>query len=181
MAFREVAVAEIREVLRAWLAGAGLRKVAEQAGVDRKTARRYVQAAVEAGLARDGGAAQLTDGLIGQVAEVVRPVRPGGHGLAWEQLGACQEQIAGQVKAGLSVVKIGVLLERRGVVVPYRTLHRFCVERCGFGRTAATVRVAGGEPGAECQLDFGYLGLLADPVTGRHPVAGSCRADLGRI
>ena len=43
MAFREVAVTEIREVLRAWLSGAGLRRVAEQAGVDRKTARRYVQ------------------------------------------------------------------------------------------------------------------------------------------
>ncbi len=71
------------------------------------------------------------------------------------------------MKAGLSVVKIGVLLERRGVAVPYRTLHRFCVERCGFGKTAATVRVADGEPGMECQLDFGYLGLLADPVTGR--------------
>jgi hypothetical protein len=55
MAFREVAVTEIREVLRAWLAGAGLRRVAEQAGVDRKTARRYVLAAVDAGLARDGG------------------------------------------------------------------------------------------------------------------------------
>jgi hypothetical protein len=39
MAFREVAVTEIREVLRAWLAGAGLRRVAEQAGVDRKTVR----------------------------------------------------------------------------------------------------------------------------------------------
>jgi hypothetical protein len=49
MAFREVAVTEIREVLRAWLAGAGLRRVAEQAGVDRKTARRYVEAAVAAG------------------------------------------------------------------------------------------------------------------------------------
>ena len=158
---------EIREVLRAWLAGAGLRTAAAQAGVDRKTARRYVAAAVEAGLARDGGAGQLTDELVGQVAQVVRPVRPGGHGQAWEQLGACQEQIAGQVQAGLSVVKIGVLLERQGIVVPYRTLHRFCVERCGFGRTAATVRVADGEPGAECQLDFGYLGMLADPVTGR--------------
>ena len=29
------------------------------------------------------------------------------------------------------------------------------------------VRVADGEPGVECQLDFGYLGLLADPVSGR--------------
>ena len=55
MAFREVAVVEIREVLRAWLSGSGLRLVAAQAGVDRKTARRYVEAAVAAGLARDGG------------------------------------------------------------------------------------------------------------------------------
>ena len=158
---------EIREVLRAWLAGAGLRRVAEQAGVGRKTARRYVQAAVDAGVARDGGLAQLSDELVGQVAQVVRPVRRGGHGQAWDQLEACRAEIEAQVKAGLSVVKIGVLLERRGVVAPYRTLHRFCVERCGFGRTAATVRVADGEPGAECQLDFGYLGLLADPVSGR--------------
>jgi hypothetical protein len=68
----------------------------------------------------------------------------------------------------LTVVKIGVLLERQGVAVPYRTLHRFCAERCGYGRAGATtVRVADGEPGAECQLDFGYLGLIADPVTGR--------------
>jgi transposase len=167
MAFREVAVTEICEVLRAWLSGAGLRQVAARAGVDRKTARRYVAAAVEAGLARDGGLGQLSDELVGQVAQVVRPVRPGGHGRAWEQLEACRDQIAAQVKQGLSVAKIGVLLERRGVVVPYRTLHRFCVERCGFGRTAVTVRVADGEPGVECQLDFGYLGMLADPVTGR--------------
>jgi hypothetical protein len=168
MAFREVAVTEIREVLRAWLSGAGLRQVAARAGVDRKTARRYVAAAVEAGLARDGGLGQLSDELVGQVAEVVRPVRPGGHGLAWDQLEACRAQIEGQVKAGLSVVKIGVLLERQGIVVPYRTLHRFCAERCGYGRTAVTtVRVADGEPGMECQLDFGYLGLLADPVSGR--------------
>jgi Mu transposase, C-terminal domain len=160
-------VTEIREVLRAWLAGIGLRRVAERAGVDRKTARRYVEAAVAAGLARDGGAGQLTDGLIGQVAQAVRPARPGGHGLAWEQLEADHADIQAKVDAGLSVVKIGVLLECRGVVVPYRTLHRFCVERCGFGKTAATVRVADGEPGAECQIDFGYLGLLADPLTGQ--------------
>jgi hypothetical protein len=168
MAFREVAVTEICEVLRAWLAGAGLRKVAAQAGVDRKTARRYVEAAVAAGLARDGGLGQLTDELVGQVAGVVRPVRPGGHGLAWEQLEVCQEQIRAWVEQGLTVVKIGILLERRGVAVPYRTLHRFCAERCGYGRTAATtVRVADGEPGMECQLDFGYLGMIADPETGR--------------
>ena len=59
MAFREVAVTEIREVLRAWQAGAGLRRLAAQARWTVRTPRRYVAAAVEAGLARDGGVAQL--------------------------------------------------------------------------------------------------------------------------
>jgi hypothetical protein len=68
VAFREVEVTEVRELLRASLAGQGLRTVARRAGVDRKTARRYVQA----GLVRDGGEAQLTDELLGQVVQAVR-------------------------------------------------------------------------------------------------------------
>ncbi len=59
---------------------------------------------------------------------------------------------------------------RRGVVVPYRTLHRFAVERCGYARRPATLRVADGEPGVECQIDFGRLGLIPDRVTGRRRV-----------
>ena len=43
MVFREVSVIEVREVLRAWLAGKSERAVAAQAGVDRKTSRRYVR------------------------------------------------------------------------------------------------------------------------------------------
>ncbi len=65
MAFREVDVVEVREVLRRWLDGGGLRTAAERAGVDRKTARRYVQAAQAAGLSRDAGVAALTDELLG--------------------------------------------------------------------------------------------------------------------
>ena len=71
MVFREVSVIEIREALRAWLAGKSERAVAAQAGVDRKTSKRYVVAAVAAGLSREGGEDQLTDELIGQVVSVV--------------------------------------------------------------------------------------------------------------
>ncbi|MDT5274893.1 MAG: hypothetical protein QOE48_990 [Mycobacterium sp.] len=39
MAYRELPVSEVREVLRVWLAGKGLWSVAEQTGVDRETAR----------------------------------------------------------------------------------------------------------------------------------------------
>ena len=123
---------EVREVLRGWLDGVGLRTVSARAGVDRKTARRYVQAAQEAGLTRDCGPAALDDELIGVVVGAVRPSRPDGHGDSWETLLTHQEQIATWVgKDKLSIVKVEQLLTRLGVNVPYRTLHRFAVQRCG--------------------------------------------------
>jgi transposase len=160
MVFREVSVIEIREVLRAWLAGKSERAVAAQAGVDRKTSRRYVTAAVAAGLSRGGGEDQLTDELIGQVVSVVRPVRPDGHGQGWAELEARQEEITAWVKGGVAVVKIGILLARQGVVVAERTLHRFAAERCGAGGSKVTTPVDDGPPGSELQVDFGDLGLI---------------------
>ena len=121
--YREVSVIEVREVLRAWLLGVGLRTVAAQAGVDRKTARRYVAAAVAA-LDRECGVDQLSDELIGAVVIAVRPDRPQGHGFAWEALCANHDRINNWVDDGLTVVKIGDLLARQGVIVPQRTLHR---------------------------------------------------------
>jgi transposase len=159
MVFREVSVIEVREALRAWLAGKSERAVARQAGVDRKTGKRYVMAAVAAGLSREGGEEQLTDELVGQVVSVVRPVRPDGHGLGWAELEARREQIAGWAEGGVPVVKIGVLLARQGVVVAERTLHRFTAGRCGAG-SKVTTRVDDGPPGSELQIDFGDLGLI---------------------
>ena len=172
MGFREVSVVEVREVLRGWLEGAGLRKAAERAGVDRKTARRYVTAAQAEGLARDDHVGALTDELIGAVVTAVRPERPNGHGESWEILLAWEEQIRGWVAGGqgqppLSIVKIEELLTRQGCRVPYRTLHRFAVERCGFRVRSLTVRVADGEPGVECQIDFAQMGFILDPETGK--------------
>jgi transposase len=166
--FREVDVVEVREVLRGWLDGVGLRKVAARAGVDRKTARRYVQAAQEAGLTRDAGPSALDDELIGVVVGAVRPARPNGHGESWETLLTYQERIAAWVgQDKLSIVKIEQLLTRQGVNVPYRTLHRFAVARCGFRPKDTTVRVLDGEPGVECQIDFAQMGFILDPETGR--------------
>ena len=162
MAFREVSVVQIREALRRWLRGDGERSIAKAVGVDRKTARRYIIAAVECGVDRSGGEGQLTDELIGQVVERVRPHRTDGHGAAWRTLLGEEARITEWVAQDLTVVKIGILLARRGVVVPHRTLARFAVERCGAGRRSVTVRVDDPPPGVELQVDFGRLGLVAD-------------------
>lgn len=162
MAFREVSVVQVREALRRWLRGDGERPIAAGVGVDRKTARRYITAAVELGVDRGGGEEQLTDELIGQVVERVRPHRPDGHGESWRVLLGEEERIKAWVRQDLTVVKIGILLARRGVVVPHRTLARFAVERCGAGRRSVTVRVDDPPPGVELQVDFGRLGLVPD-------------------
>jgi transposase len=164
MAFREVLVTEVKEVLRAWLAGLGKRPAAARAGVNVKTAARYIRAAQEAGLARGGGEGQLTDELLGVVVGAVRPARPAGHGAAWELLAGRKEEIAGWVRRDLTLVKIGELLERSGTVAPYRTLARFAAAECGYSssRPGVTVPVSDGEPGQEVQADFGYLGMISD-------------------
>jgi hypothetical protein len=172
MAFREVRVFEVREVLRLWLGGKGQRPISELAGMDRKTVRRYIDAAVELGLDRAGDEDQLTDLLVGQVVERVRPHRTDGRGEARRLLDAHRDQLEKWLdkdKDGLTVVKVHELLERQGVVVPERTLHRYALEELGIGRSvrSSTVRVNDGEPGDELQVDFGKLGRIPDPETGK--------------
>jgi transposase len=166
MAYREVSVFEIKEVLRLWLRGEGYRGIDRLSGVDRKTVRRYVEAAVAAGLTRDGGEAQLTDVVIGLVCERVRPARPAGHGAGWESLVPHEAEIRAWLAKGLKLVKVQDLLARKGVVVAYRTLNRFATQRCGFGEAKTMVRVNDGEPGSELQVDFGRMGLVPDPDSG---------------
>ena len=170
MAFREVPMFEVREVLRLWLGGEGLRAVTRLSRVDRKTVRRYVDAAIEAGVIADGGVEQLTDEVLGRVVEIVRPHRMDGHGEAWATLVARRPKLEEWVTAGVAGVKICELLARDGITVPERTVQRFIATEFGPRRgQGSTVRVADGEPGHELQIDFARLGLLHDE-TGKRRV-----------
>jgi transposase len=172
MSFREVRVFEVREMLRLWLRGEGLRSVERLVGIDRKTVRRYVDAAVEIGLDRGGGEDQLNDVFLALVVEKVRPHRTDGHGASWRMLEEQQEKIRAWIDDDdLTVAKVHTLLARQRISVPIRTLERFCAQLCGPRRgRGTTVRVADGEPGDELQVDFGRMGLLFDSGTDRRRV-----------
>jgi len=45
VAFREVSMVELKEVVLQWLTGAGKKRIAIRVGLDPKTLRRYVRAA----------------------------------------------------------------------------------------------------------------------------------------
>ena len=83
---------------------------------------------------------------------------------------ANHDRIGTGVKDGLTVIKIGDLLARLGVIVPQRGLHRYCAERTDYRGRGGTVPVVDGEPGVECQIDFARMGMLTDPEAGRRRV-----------
>ena len=163
---------EIREMLRLWLQGLGLREVARLSGTDRKTVRRYVDRARGCGLDRDGGVCQLTDELLAAVIAGVRPSRPNGKSQAWETIAAQHEQIKAWLKQGLTLTKVHTLLGRRGVVVSYRTLHRYATRNWGLG----SVRARCGWPTASRVLNCRLIsaGWACSPMP-RMAVGGWCR------
>ena len=172
MGYREVSVYEIKEVLRLWLGKPGFREISRLSSVDRKTVRRYVDAAVAAGLNPDGGTEQLTDDLIGAVVEAVRPVRPNGHGQAWDLLASHHEFLKAKVDENLKLTKVHDLFTRRArQQVPYITLYRYCTTHFDCGGAGRTVRVADCKPASELQVDFGRMGMVPDLDSGRNRLA----------
>lgn len=168
MAFREVPVFEVREVLRLWMDGRGLRSIAAVTPPDRKTIRRVVDVAVRLGLDRDGDVSQLDDVFVSSVMAELAVGRPDRHGESWAVIAGEHDRIAGWVEAKVPVVKMCELLARRSVVVPERTLHRYVAEQFGrSGSEESTVPLADCEPGAELQVDWAKLGFVVDRDTGK--------------
>lgn len=164
MAYREVTMFEVREVLRQHLAGVPKKKIAARLGLDPKTVRRYVRVAGERGVAHES---ELTDEQLAAVMSelTAMPGRPRGD--AWERCVENRARVEKLLADGVKLTKVRKLLLRQGVSVPYATLHRFAVEELGFGRKAATVPVEDGAPGDEVQLDTGWLTTAVEDHRGR--------------
>jgi hypothetical protein len=167
MAYREVTMVDVKEVLRLWLAGVARKRIAACLGLDAKTVRRYVRTAERAGLRASTGEVGLTDEQVAVVTVALKAVPTRPHGAAWMDCVRHEAIIAGHLKDRVRLTKIRKLLRRQGVTVPYATLRRFAIAVLGFGSRAATVPVADGSPGEEVQLDTGWMTLLAPEATGR--------------
>jgi hypothetical protein len=172
MAYREVAMWEILNVLRRLGRGESKTSIAAATGHSRSTIRRYECEAV--GLGWTPGAQDPSDELAAEVGRCLSPARDRTPGDSESDLLPHQEQIrqwltppAGE-KLGLRLTKVHELLTRSGVHVPYSSLHRFAIKHCGFAeRRRITVRMAECEPGELAEVDFGRLGYVPDPQSGR--------------
>lgn len=163
MAFRELHVVEIKEILRLWSKGHGLRTVSRRVGPDRKTVRRYIQAAQQAGFERD---MEVDDDLIAAVAVALRPGGPSDVGLMREHLRQHARAIEGWAKDGCQSPKLVKLLKRKtDVSVPLRTMQRFLAEDLDLGQESDTVRIVD-PPLGVLEIDFLELGDFCEIGSG---------------
>jgi transposase len=167
MSYRELFMIDIKEMLRRRAAGQSVRHVARETGFDRKTVARYFAAAEALSLSPEH---EPTDEEVHAVAERVqaRPVTDPSE--EWKQVAAHRERVVAwlALKRPLKLRKIHVLLRRdHGVTASYDTLRRFAIEELAWRKKPTTVRVADTEPGEIAQVDFGLMGTLVDPTTGR--------------
>lgn len=166
MAYREVTMVEIKEVLRLWRAGSKKKRIAAQLTLDVKTVRRYIAAAESCGLA-PGPEPPLDDEQVAAVVAALAPDTGRPHGDGWKQCEAERDAIKALLADDVRLSKIRKLLRRRGLDVPYSTLHRFAVAELGFGQRAPTIPVADGKPGEEVHIDTGWMTLLEPDERGK--------------
>lgn len=169
MAFKEVSRVEVIEVIRRWQMGLGLRAVARSTGLSRSTVRKYLHAAVAAGLQQGGPPPTEEQVLVLLPRNRSGPKQPAVP--STERLAPWQARLEQWVcQEGLRLTRVYELLGGpQGAPVSYTSLRRY-VRRQGWRKPTATVRLPDPPPGQVAEGDFGRLGSLVDPETGRQRV-----------
>ncbi|MDP2937439.1 MAG: IS21 family transposase [Chloroflexota bacterium] len=166
MAYEEVSRVEVTEIVRRWQAGESTRGLARATGLSRNTVKKYVAAAEGCGLTR-GGSPPTESELLPLVQLNVAGRRPAT--IPTEiLLSPWAEQIRVWLKdERLRLTRIQELLRGRQLNVAYTSLRRFIAKR-GWGKNShVTVRLADTPPGEVAEMDFGRLGMVWDPDSGR--------------
>lgn len=166
MAFREVSMFEVKEVLRRWLAGEKIKAISRQTGISRNTVKAYLNEATGLGL-RPSPEARVTDEVFSQLMAFIKTPTERLHGQSWDSCIQHHDFIRRHLEEEVMLTKIGRLLERQNAGIPYATLHRYATKMLGFGQRKATLPVADCEPGSELQLDTGWMLPLEPDVFGR--------------
>ena len=181
MAFRELTMIDVKEVLRRWSAGQSDRRIGREAGADRKTVARYTVAATRLGLVR-GGRGDRRGGSPGRAARSsASAVAPSDE---WNEVAQHRERIErwlggdGDTRP-LRLSKVDTLLVRdHGMQASYDTLWRYAHQQLSWRDKPSTVRVDDPPPGQEAQVDFGKMGGCVDARRGTSHALGA-RRDAG--
>ena len=161
---------DVVEILVHWYAGRSQHEMAESLGVDRKTIRKYLAPAVEAGLTPGGPPMSEADwrGLAAGWFPGLCDMRL--RQVSWPEIEPHRDYIAKQLKDGVTVATIHQrLADERGLQASVASLRRWVRSNLAEQARRGSVTVLGDTPppGQEAQIDYGKLGMWFDPAIGR--------------
>jgi transposase len=172
MARRTFTMVDVTEILEHWHAGRPKVEVARSLGVDVKTVRKYVAAAEAAGLEPGGPpvSAERWRAMAREWFPELAGISP--RQTSWAEIGRHHDRI-GEL---LGVVPVSVIWQRlrdeAGLEASVASVRRYV--RARFPERSALAQLQMWRPplppGAEAQVDYGYLGTWLDPRAGRRRV-----------
>lgn len=170
MARRTFDVPNVTEILVHWDAGRSQSEIATSLGLDRKTVKKYLTPAVEAGLERGSGRSQaewsvLVREWFPQLADTA--VRQ----ISWPLIEPHRDYIVAQLEAGVTKQTIWQRLrDEHDLQASVASVKRWIAANLPEQalRSKVTVLREDPPPGQEAQIDYGYLGSWVDPLGGRH-------------
>ncbi len=161
---------DVTEILVHWHAGRSHSEIATSLGVDRKTVKKYVVQAIEAGLVPGGPAKPVAEweALVCNWFPEIVDMRV--RQTTWPEIDKHREYIVAMLAAGVSKATIWQRLrDEAGLTASVASLKRYVAANLPEEgqRARVTVLRVDPPPGEEAQIDYGYLGSWIDPVGGR--------------
>jgi len=166
MAYREVHMTEIKEILLRVNRKESVRSISKTLGIHRDTINKYISLAIELGV--DPTKDAITDDLIERIKQRLAPGNKPFLLPRDDILLPHKEKIEAYLGKGLKGSKIMIMLARDGIVINNSSFYRFINTRCdNHIRKNITVRLPETGPGEYSQADFGYMGRIWDEAAGK--------------
>jgi transposase len=168
MARRSFQVRDVTEILVHWDAGRSQSEIADSLGMDRKTVKKYLAPALAAGMVPGSGRSHA------EWAAVARDWFPqladtSLRQFSWPLIEPHRDYIVAQLEAGVTKATIHQRLrDEHGLTASVASVKRWIAANLPEQALRAKVTVLGEDPppGQEAQIDYGYLGMWADPLGG---------------
>jgi transposase len=173
MAFKRVKLMEIWEILRRWHDGQSISAIAKSIGCDRKTVRSYIRLACKQGLTRQT-VLERKDQILPLIQAAIERL----HSKADKQalLASYLDEILSLVNNTDNPLKpktaFEVICQRHDLTgkVSYSSFKRLARARQISAQAERSTCRIELPPGQQLQVDYGRMGLLLDPVSGRRRI-----------
>jgi len=164
MARRGISMNEVMETIYQWREGRKIKQISGSLGIDRKTVRKYLGFLNELSVNRSDPLPEEQE-LIGKLNELMAQRAAIYEAPATERVARFRDDIERWFEDPNMTAKQAwrLLEENHQINVGYTTVKRYVRKEFPRQSPHVTVRLET-PPGDEAQVDFGYAGLMYDPV-----------------